>query len=272
MARRGLLRRRRRDLRRPARSARSATSRRSASTRPTTSRWARAARCSPTRPQAQDARRVVPRLGPRLLVRAGQGRTPAASASTGSSATLPHGYDHKYIYSHIGYNLKVTDMQAAVGVAQLDKLDGFIAARRRELPPPARGAARPRGVLRPARGHAEQRPELVRLPDRRPARRAVRPATRSCATSRRARSPRGCSSAATSLRQPAYRGHRAPRRRRPRQHRLRHGPASFWIGVYPGLTAEHVDYVLDVLHDIAETAFHRSSNGGGGDRMSPDPV
>jgi CDP-6-deoxy-D-xylo-4-hexulose-3-dehydrase len=45
--------------------------------------------------------------------------------------TLPHGYDHKYTYSHIGYNLKLTDMQAAVGCAQLEKLDGFIAARRR---------------------------------------------------------------------------------------------------------------------------------------------
>lgn len=43
---------------------------------------------------------------------------------------LPRGYDHKYIYSHVGYNLKVTDMQAAVGVAQLDKLDGFISARK----------------------------------------------------------------------------------------------------------------------------------------------
>jgi CDP-6-deoxy-D-xylo-4-hexulose-3-dehydrase len=42
---------------------------------------------------------------------------------------LPHGYDHKYTYSRIGYNLKVTDMQAAVGVAQLEKLDGFIQAR-----------------------------------------------------------------------------------------------------------------------------------------------
>ena len=43
--------------------------------------------------------------------------------------TLPFGYDHKYTYSHIGYNLKVTDMQAAIGVAQLEKLDGFIASR-----------------------------------------------------------------------------------------------------------------------------------------------
>jgi CDP-6-deoxy-D-xylo-4-hexulose-3-dehydrase len=44
---------------------------------------------------------------------------------------LPYGYDHKYVYSHLGYNLKLTDMQAAVGVAQLDKLAGFVAARRR---------------------------------------------------------------------------------------------------------------------------------------------
>ena len=43
---------------------------------------------------------------------------------------LPRGYDHKYIYSHMGFNLKITDMQAAVGVSQLTHLDGFIAARR----------------------------------------------------------------------------------------------------------------------------------------------
>lgn len=44
---------------------------------------------------------------------------------------LPVGYDHKYVYSHLGYNLKVTDMQAAVGCAQLEKLPSFIKARRR---------------------------------------------------------------------------------------------------------------------------------------------
>jgi CDP-6-deoxy-D-xylo-4-hexulose-3-dehydrase len=46
---------------------------------------------------------------------------------------LPFGYDHKYVYSHIGYNLKVTDMQAAVGVEQLKKLPAFIEARKKNF-------------------------------------------------------------------------------------------------------------------------------------------
>lgn len=46
-----------------------------------------------------------------------------------SFGELPDGYDHKYVYSHVGYNLKITDMQAACGLAQLDRLDDFIAKR-----------------------------------------------------------------------------------------------------------------------------------------------
>lgn len=46
---------------------------------------------------------------------------------------LPEGYDHKYTYSHLGYNLKISDMQAACALAQMDRVDGFIAARRRNF-------------------------------------------------------------------------------------------------------------------------------------------
>ena len=49
---------------------------------------------------------------------------------SGQYGDLPYGYDHKYVYSHIGYNLKMTDIQAAIGVEQLKKLDGFCQARR----------------------------------------------------------------------------------------------------------------------------------------------
>lgn len=47
--------------------------------------------------------------------------------------SLPYGYDHKYVYSHIGYNLKVTDMQASIGCAQLEKLPRFVEARKRNF-------------------------------------------------------------------------------------------------------------------------------------------
>ena len=52
---------------------------------------------------------------------------------TRAMGDLPYGYDHKYTYSHVGYNLKITDMQAAVGLSQLDRVEGFIADRRRNF-------------------------------------------------------------------------------------------------------------------------------------------
>ena len=85
------------------------------------------------KPLLQDAGRIVPRLGPRLLVRARASDNTCGKRFDWQLGDLPCGYDHKYTYSHIGYNLKLTDMQAAVGVAQLQKLAGFIEARRRNF-------------------------------------------------------------------------------------------------------------------------------------------
>jgi CDP-6-deoxy-D-xylo-4-hexulose-3-dehydrase len=71
--------------------------------------------------------------------------------------TLPRGFDHKYVYSHIGYNLKVTDMQAAIGCAQLGKLDAFVEARRRNFDRLSQALAKyaDRLVLPQASAHSE---------------------------------------------------------------------------------------------------------------------
>jgi CDP-6-deoxy-D-xylo-4-hexulose-3-dehydrase len=60
---------------------------------------------------------------------------------------LPEGYDHKYIYTNLGYNLKVSDMQAAVGCAQLDKVDAFVARRRHNFQRYMTGLASLRDVI-----------------------------------------------------------------------------------------------------------------------------
>ena len=71
--------------------------------------------------------------------------------------TLPYGFDHKYVYSHVGYNLKVTDMQAAIGCAQLAKLPSFVARRRSNFDRlrAALAAYEDRLLLPAAPGHAE---------------------------------------------------------------------------------------------------------------------
>lgn len=62
---------------------------------------------------------------------------------------LPVGYDHKYVYSHFGYNLKLTDMQAAVGCAQLEKLDSIVEARRRNFKTLLKGLQGIEGLILP---------------------------------------------------------------------------------------------------------------------------
>jgi CDP-6-deoxy-D-xylo-4-hexulose-3-dehydrase len=161
---------------------------------------------------------------------------------------LPCGYDHKYTYSHIGYNLKMTDMQAAVGVAQLQKLAGFIETRRRNfrllregladldhlfiLPEPTAGSdpswfGFPLGV----------RPEAGLTRDR---------VTHCLEQHKIATRPLF---GGNLVRQPAYQD---VRRRVIGD--LKNSDfvmnEVFWIGVYPGLTCEKIDYILSVFHAL----------------------
>ena len=163
---------------------------------------------------------------------------------------LPYGYDHKYVYSHIGYNLKVTDMQAAVGVAQLRKLPGFIEARRRNF-----------RALREALADLE---EFFILPEAEP---GSDPSWFGFPMAVRPGAPFSRLDAVTFLedrriatrllfggnlvRQPAYQGVRC---------RVVGDLTNsdfvmnqvFWIGVYPGLSAEAILYMAAAVHRLVK--------------------
>ena len=164
-------------------------------------------------------------------------------------AGLPHGYDHKYVYSHIGYNLKMTDMQAAVGLAQLAKLPGFIGARRRNF-----------DALRAALGDLE---EFFILPEALP---QAEPSWFGFPLTLREGAPFGRNQliayleqrkigtrlifAGNMLRQPAYQGveHRVAG---PLDNADRVMNRSFWVGVYPGIGPAQTDYMAEVFHAAA---------------------
>jgi CDP-6-deoxy-D-xylo-4-hexulose-3-dehydrase len=165
-----------------------------------------------------------------------------------SLGTLPTGYDHKYTYSHLGYNLKITDMQAAVGVAQLDRLPAFVDARRRNF--------------RRLRDGLEDLGEFLILPEATKGSdpswfgflitvREDAPFSRNDLT--RPLNQQGVATrnlfAGNLVRQPYMTG---------RNFRVvgnlsntdRVMNQTFWIGVYPGLSNAHIDHAIEIIHKI----------------------
>lgn len=179
---------------------------------------------------------------------------------------LPKGYDHKYVYSQLGFNLKMTDLQAAVGVAQLERLDGFVRARRENwefyrraladlsdalvLPEPT-PESEPSWfgfVLTVRDGAPFGRDDIVRHLERRKIQ------TRMLFAGNIVRQP-----AMTDLVEEARRAGR------PAPFRVVGGLAqtdvvmsrTFWVGVYPGLTAQMRAYVAEEISSFVRGRMRR---------------
>jgi CDP-4-dehydro-6-deoxyglucose reductase, E1 len=158
---------------------------------------------------------------------------------------LPYSYDHKYIYSHIGYNLKATDLQAAIGVAQLKKLPHFIEVRRRNFQLLKAALQRWEKFLILPEAAAHSEPSWFGFPL------TVRedaPFTRQALIQylEERQIHTRLLFGGNILRQPAYRtiqrrviGDLAQADRVMAQ--------TFWVGVYPGITLEMVQYVIDAF-------------------------
>lgn len=161
---------------------------------------------------------------------------------------LPPGYDHKYIYSHIGYNLKATDMQAAVGVSQLDKLEGFVTARNRNFKLLSEGLQDLQEYFILPEPTPESEPSWFGYPL------AVRPdspISRDDVAQAMARARIGTRFlfGGNLLRQPAYKD--TPRRTvgdLPNADFIMN--QVLWLGVYPGIDDSQREYVIDALHQI----------------------
>ena len=159
---------------------------------------------------------------------------------------LPCGYDHKYIYSHIGYNLKMTDMQAAVGVSQLKKLPGFVETRRANFARLKEGLSDLEEFFILPEATPNSDPSWFGFPL------AVRPDapfSRNQVTGylEQHKIATRLLFAGNLLCQPAYKDIR---------HRVVGSLENtdfvmnnlFWVGVYPGITGEMLAYMLEIFH------------------------
>lgn len=158
---------------------------------------------------------------------------------------LPKGYDHKYVYSHLGFNLKITDMQAAVGLAQMDHLDEFIAARRRNFDALTAGLARLDDVFILPEATRGTEPSWFGYPL---TLRADAPFTRDDLVIHLNARKIGTRLlfGGNLVRQPYMKG-RAFRVSGALTNADIVVDRTFWIGVYPGLTTQHIDYMIDVI-------------------------
>jgi CDP-6-deoxy-D-xylo-4-hexulose-3-dehydrase len=161
---------------------------------------------------------------------------------------LPPGYDHKYIYSHRGYNLKATDFAAAVGCAQLPKLEGFIARRRANFQRLLAGLAESSGRLRLPSAPNNSDPSWFGFPI------AVETAAFSRTTLCRRLEEAGIGTrllfGGNLLRQPAYAGANF-RVSGTLANTDRAMERLLWIGVWPGLSDEMIDYMSQTINRIA---------------------
>lgn len=160
---------------------------------------------------------------------------------------LPYGYDHKYTYSHVGYNLKMTDMQAAVGLAQLQKLPYFVQKRKENFDFIYQQLSELQDVLILPKSTAESEPSwfgfLISVREDAVFNRyeIVRYLEEHKITTR-------LLFGGNLIRQPAYKdlNYKVVGELKNTDYVMNN---SFWIGVYPGLTAESISYMIKTIKD-----------------------
>jgi len=166
--------------------------------------------------------------------------------------SLPFGYDHKYVYARLGFNLKITDLQAAVGLAQIEKLDRFVAARRANYRRLAKALARLSDEVILPRATPGSEPSWFGFPIT--LRAGVGVSRRQVVTALEERKIATRMLLAGNLaRQPAFEGvrYRVAGSLDCTDRIMKH---AFWVGVYPGITAEMCDYLARSIVEVVRAA------------------